>query len=477
MSTHYNSTGRLGSVPVQDYAGLNLSLRTVSYAAAAVDLLVILICGVGTGVVYHLLAFGLFDGFYRYLAFSLVVAALFLLVMFAVGAYRTNELLSLRRQFLIIGFGEFSILAFLSFIFFLLGISEDFSRGTVIFFAISSVGCLAATRLIWRRGFAVANSRGLLSTRRALLICNRDFPMEHLREQLADTGVSTTHTLNTPDSDALDSWVSKIDSGLASNINEIIVASRGIDLESLQPLLNELRAIPLPVRLVLDPFSAGVVSHPVSMVGSIATIEVQRPPLTQAERAIKRGVDIAISIVALLMLLPIVLATAVAIKLDSRGPVFFRQQRRGWNSEPFRILKFRSMRVMEDGQTVRQATRNDNRVTRVGAFIRSTSIDEIPQFWNVLMGDMSIVGPRPHAVAHDDHYDTVIAKYAFRRHVKPGITGWAQINGLRGETPTLSSMEQRVTHDLWYIHNWSFWLDLKIMARTALLFSDREKAY
>jgi putative colanic acid biosynthesis UDP-glucose lipid carrier transferase len=133
--------------------------------------------------------------------------------------------------------------------------------------------------------------------------------------------------------------------------------------------------------------------------------------------------------------------------------------------------------VMEDGQTVRQATRNDNRVTRVGAFIRSTSIDEIPQFWNVLMGDMSIVGPRPHAVAHDDHYDTVIAKYAFRRHVKPGITGWAQINGLRGETPTLSSMEQRVTHDLWYIHNWSFWLDLKIMARTALLFSDREKAY
>ncbi len=290
MNTHSDSTGRLGSVSVLGHADLNVSLRAISYVAATLDGLIILISGVGTGVAYHWFAFGLVDGFHRYLAFSLVVAALFVLVMFAVGAYRTNELLALRRQFLIIGFGEFSILAFLSLIIFLLGISEDFSRGTVVFFAISSVASLATVRLFWVRGFEVAKSKGLLRTRRALLICNQDFPVEHLREELSETGVITTHILNPPENDSLDSWISKIDNNLASNINEIIVASRGINIASLEPLLKELRAVPLPVRLVLDPFTAGVASHPVRMVGSIATLEVQRPPLAVAELALKRGI-------------------------------------------------------------------------------------------------------------------------------------------------------------------------------------------
>ncbi|PZO72916.1 MAG: polyprenyl glycosylphosphotransferase, partial [Mesorhizobium amorphae] len=136
--------------------------------------------------------------------------------------------------------------------------------------------------------------------------------------------------------------------------------------------------------------------------------------------------------------------------------------------KPYRILKFRSMSVMEDGDEVRQATRADKRVTRVGAFIRSTSIDELPQFWNVLHGEMSVVGPRPHAVAHDDVYDTLIVEYAARRHMKPGLTGWAQVKGCRGETPTVEAMQQRVTHDLWYIDNWSLWLDVKIVLRTVL---------
>jgi putative colanic acid biosynthesis UDP-glucose lipid carrier transferase len=135
------------------------------------------------------------------------------------------------------------------------------------------------------------------------------------------------------------------------------------------------------------------------------------------------------------------------------------------------------MTVMEDSADIRQATRNDPRVTRMGAIIRASSIDELPQLWNVLRGEMSIVGPRPHALAHDELYDAQIAKYAFRRHVKPGLTGWAQINNCRGETPNIEKMEERIFHDLWYINNWSFWLDMKIVVRTAIEICDFGKVY
>ena len=156
------------------------------------------------------------------------------------------------------------------------------------------------------------------------------------------------------------------------------------------------------------------------------------------------------------------------IKLESSGPVIFSQRRKGFNGREFKIFKFRTMNVLEDGHVIPQARRNDPRVTRVGRILRTTSIDELPQLLNVLRGQMSLVGPRPHAVAHDDGYTKVIAKYAFRQHVKPGLTGWAQVNGFRGETAQLELMERRVECDLWYIKNWSFWLDLRIIVLTVL---------
>ena len=139
------------------------------------------------------------------------------------------------------------------------------------------------------------------------------------------------------------------------------------------------------------------------------------------------------------------------------------QTRHGFNGKRFKILKFRTMTVLEDGATIAQAVRGDSRVTRIGLWLRKTSIDEIPQFFNVLKGDMSVVGPRPHAVAHDNHYADLISRYAFRHHVKPGITGWAQIRGYRGETPTVRSMKERVDHDIWYVDNWSLLLDVQII--------------
>jgi exopolysaccharide biosynthesis polyprenyl glycosylphosphotransferase len=166
------------------------------------------------------------------------------------------------------------------------------------------------------------------------------------------------------------------------------------------------------------------------------------------------------------VLSPLMLTTAFLIKFSSPGPVLFTQSRNGFNGRSFRIWKFRTMTVLEDGPTIQQATRDDPRVTQVGRWIRRGSIDELPQLFNVLSGDMSLVGPRPHATAHDTEYAQKIAAYAFRYHVKPGMTGWAQINGYRGQTQTIDLMEKRVDCDLWYINHWSIWLDLKIILRT-----------
>ena len=211
--------------------------------------------------------------------------------------------------------------------------------------------------------------------------------------------------------------------------------------------------------------------------GHLAALALTRPPLTLLQRAEKRAFDLLVATLSLITLAPLMLAVALAIRLESPGPILFRQTRYGFNQEPFRIFKFRTMRALEDGATVKAATRNDPRVTRVGAILRRTSIDELPQLFNVIVGDMSIVGPRPQAMAHDQRYVELIAGYARRHNVKPGITGWAQIHGLRGEIRTEADIQARVDHDLYYIDNWSLWLDAKIVLATAFGLISHENAY
>jgi putative colanic acid biosynthesis UDP-glucose lipid carrier transferase len=198
-------------------------------------------------------------------------------------------------------------------------------------------------------------------------------------------------------------------------------------------------------------------------------------PGSESGQIAKRCLDYVLAAAGLIALAPVLMLIAIAIKIDSPGPVFFRQRRYGQNNRIFRIFKFRTMTVTEDGPVVVQATREDARVTRIGRFLRGSSLDEIPQLINVLLGDMSIVGPRPHALAHDEDFDSRLDLFSRRRRVRPGITGWAQVNGFRGETRTLESIEGRMQHDLYYIDNWSIWLDLEIVARTILVFS--RKAY
>jgi len=180
---------------------------------------------------------------------------------------------------------------------------------------------------------------------------------------------------------------------------------------------------------------------------------------------------------ALILFLPLMVLTAIAIKLESKGPVIFRQTRKGFNGREFVIYKFRTMTVQEDGSTIIQAARGDSRVTGLGRFLRSSSIDELPQLVNVLRGNMSLIGPRPHALAHDNYFETILSDYAFRHHVKPGITGWAQCNGARGATPSVEHIAERVKLDLWYINNWSFWLDVQILFKTLFEVLRKHNAY
>jgi putative colanic acid biosynthesis UDP-glucose lipid carrier transferase len=222
-----------------------------------------------------------------------------------------------------------------------------------------------------------------------------------------------------------------------------------------------------PLRLIPDSFTSTLLHSRYMEIADIPVLCIHDSPLSGPTALIKRLEDLLVGSLLFLAASPLMLGIATAIKLTSRGPVLFRQTRHGLRGEKFEVLKFRTMTVCENGDDIKQATRNDHRITKVGAFLRKTSLDELPQFINVLQGNMSIVGPRPHAVIHNEEYRQLIPGYMLRHMMKPGITGWAQINGWRGETDTLFKMQKRVEYDMEYIRRWSLGLDMRIIMVTA----------
>ena len=237
--------------------------------------------------------------------------------------------------------------------------------------------------------------------------------------------------------------------------------------ERLKAIIDELGDSSISAKFIPDLFSFDLFHARWSELDGIPMVSVYDTPLnSQFSRIVKRGEDILLSLIILLLVSPLLLLIALSIKLTSKGPVIFKQARYGINGQRINVYKFRSMRCLENGTSVKQATSGDPRITWLGGWLRKTSLDELPQFVNVIQGKMSIVGPRPHAVAHNEEYRTLVPQYMQRHLVKPGITGWAQINGWRGETDTLEKMQKRVEYDLHYIKNWSLWLDLKIIILT-----------
>ncbi len=249
----------------------------------------------------------------------------------------------------------------------------------------------------------------------------------------------------------------------------IVIGFPAEEIASIKAAVNDLASysteLLLCTRLDREPLIVRGARH----IGTLRADIVDLVPLSESNRVLKATLDYILAGVGLFLLAPLLLLIAVAVKLDSAGPVFFRQRRYGQNNRIFRIFKFRTMFVAEDGQHVKQAERNDARVTRVGWFLRRTSLDELPQLINVLLGDMSIVGPRPHALVHDQLFEQQLDRFSRRRRVRPGLTGWAQVHGFRGETKTTLDIRKRVEHDLYYIDNWSIWLDVEIVVRTVFV--------
>ncbi|WP_106856621.1 undecaprenyl-phosphate glucose phosphotransferase [Caballeronia novacaledonica] len=253
----------------------------------------------------------------------------------------------------------------------------------------------------------------------------------------------------------------------AEEIDEVWLALPLSQEHTIYRFVHALRHDFVNLRLIPDTRSISLFNHSMTDVAGLATIDLTTSPLGTLQMWPKLVFDRLFAAAALLALSPLLIAIAIAVKATSKGPVFFTQQRKGADGRPFRIYKFRSMGVhRENTGHVTQATRNDPRVTKIGAFLRRTSLDELPQFLNVLFGHMSVVGPRPHALEHDDLYKDLVYGYMFRYRIKPGITGWAQVNGYRGATEKVEKMQSRVKFDLFYIHNWSFWFDIKIVAMT-----------
>ena len=242
-------------------------------------------------------------------------------------------------------------------------------------------------------------------------------------------------------------------------------------------LLEHLQGTTASIYFVPDVFGISLIQGRLLDMSGVPVVAICETPFTGINRVIKRASDLVLGTLILLLILPLMLVVAIGVKLSSPGPVIFRQRRNGLGGEEIVVYKFRSMTTQDNGTEIKQATRGDARITAFGSFIRRTSLDELPQFINVLQGRMSIVGPRPHAVAHNEMYRQLIKAYAVRHKVKPGITGWAQVNGHRGETETLEKMQARVEYDLEYLRNWSLALDLVIILRTIKTVVADNKAY
>ncbi|AKC86802.1 undecaprenyl-phosphate glucose phosphotransferase [Pseudoxanthomonas suwonensis] len=253
------------------------------------------------------------------------------------------------------------------------------------------------------------------------------------------------------------------------HIDQVWIALPMREQAQIAYVLRQLEHSTAEIKLLPDLFGLQLLNHSVEQIGGLPVLNLRSSPLDGPAHAIKSVMDRVLASLILLLIAPLLAAIAIGVKLSSPGPVLFRQLRHGMGGKPIEVWKFRSMRLHEehDGQVI-QARRGDARVTPFGAFLRRTSLDELPQFFNVLQGTMSIVGPRPHALAHNEQYKALVDRYMQRHRVKPGITGWAQVNGLRGETDTVSKMARRVEYDLYYLQNWSPWFDLRIIVMTVV---------
>jgi putative colanic acid biosysnthesis UDP-glucose lipid carrier transferase len=454
---------------------------SVEPLAIAADVATITVSSLLAGLLYHLQNVGTANDVSKCLGSAILVSALFVLLMKIRGMYKPAALLMLPSQMRAVCATWTAVFLLLAGALFALKIGSEISRGTSIVFAVFGLVALIVHRRIMEYLLAKGLAEKRFSGRNIVLITD-DKDSASLTQALVDTGFRVKGKFQFPAPNADPSHrqsivTSVIDYVRRSDVGEIVVGANPDRWSDLRAFVAELRVLPFPVSFVPLGTASEIFNRPWRELGNATCVELQRGLLTSFEHAAKRSIDLVLAGIAFTALLPLLVIVAVAIKLDSSGPILFRQQRCGFNGRCFQIYKFRTMSVLEDGPSIVQAQLGDKRFTRLGQLLRRTSIDELPQLINVLEGSMSLVGPRPHAVAHDNEFDQIVRNYAFRRRVKPGLTGWAQVHGCRGPTPTAASIEQRVEYDLWYIDNWSLLLDIGILLWTPIELIRGHNAY
>ena len=354
--------------------------------------------------------------------------------------------------------------------------TEYFSRVVLGVWIISTAIMLCGWRIVYRQVLFALRRNGR-NTRSVGIVCltKRGIALYNEISNHPETGYKITALF---DERAPERIEQKYLAYLKGGINEAVKMAQegkieilfiGLPMQAtdrINRLLKALGDTTVDVHILPDLFTYNLLHARMGHVGEMQTISIYDSPMKGGYQLLKRMEDITLSLAILCVIAIPMLVIAIAIKLTSKGPVIFKQDRYGMDGKKIKIYKFRSMTTMDNGDDVKQATKGDARVTPLGAFLRRTSLDELPQFFNVLQGNMSVVGPRPHAVSHNELYRKQINYYMLRHKMKPGITGWAQVNGWRGETDTVEKMEMRIKYDLFYIRNWSLWMDFKIVVFT-----------
>jgi Undecaprenyl-phosphate glucose phosphotransferase len=427
----------------------------------------------------------------HYIAVTLLGTALLIQHLAVAGAYRLERLHNFGYQIRKVVIAWTTVFALLVAAGFLLKISAQFSRVWLVSWYVETALVLLGMRLCiavvlrdWiKKGHCFHTialvGAGELGQRFSDEVAAK--PGAGLRIAAVFDDRATRRPSSVRGVSVLGSVADLVDYARHGPIDMVVIALPLSADQRILALIRQLRMLPVDVHLLSDSIGFHLSDRPFARTAGIPTINVAERPISGWSFVAKRTIDMTVASVALLALMPFFALIAVLIKLDSPGPVLFRQLRLGFNNNTFSIYKLRTMRIDAIDQAAeRLVTRGDSRVTRIGRLLRRTSFDELPQLWNVLIGDMSLVGPRPHpprAKAADKLYHEVVAGYAARHRVKPGITGWAQVNGWRGETDTIEKIQKRIEHDLYYLENWSIEFDLRILAWTLVAAITAKNAY
>jgi putative colanic acid biosynthesis UDP-glucose lipid carrier transferase len=457
-----------------------MSYVDIAQLIALLDVLLIVLLGAVTGLA---LGYGLYDNalieMYRILPTSVLAAFVYFHVAKFQKLYDPSRLLDWSSQLVNVALAWAYTLGLLLALLFMFRIGATLSRTITFGFAVSGGAALLANRLYWLFFLERATANQALLGRNAIVLgLNLSSPAVSIIKKTAEHyGARVERLFNLPDSPS-----SRLEETLDAailyarmwRVDEILLVGGKNSSDRIYYIRDRLRVLPVAVTLIADDAIADLVERPRRAIGSVVGIELQRPPLTTFELACKRTIDILCAGCGLILLMPLLIATAIIIKIDSPGPILFRQMRRGFNGSDFHLYKFRSLSLPIEAHT--QTKSDYDRQTRIGGWLRRTNIDELPQLFNVLRGEMSMVGPRPLPLAVDDHLTPLFVNYAFRHHLKPGITGWASVNGYRGKLLTVDAMQEQAKYDLWYVDNWSLWLDFAIICRTLFVVEIESKS-